>query len=288
MRPTWVCRLGPTCQGKSVARLRPSQCQVGGLLAEAALSRTTSAPLCSGCLRLLRDDDPHGHIEHQRRTCIRLTVPRSLSVAATLQHRWQAPCWQQCQTGGTSPARSPCGWRGPEHARNRLVLRDPDGREVAQGQRKLVAMRRPIISSSWAARRPPCCGTPQLNPVEGLWSSLKAVELANLTGPTLGRCSPRPTAASSESERPAPGLVSAAHRPVGLLIAANRCPRAARWWRNRRRPVQPSVRELSAITAPLPALVRHARGARDAGRCAGRARSPPRPTRGGRRVRPAL
>jgi hypothetical protein len=27
---------------------------------------------------------------------------------------------------------------------------------------------------------------PELNPVEGLWSSLKAVELANLTAPTLG------------------------------------------------------------------------------------------------------
>ena len=27
---------------------------------------------------------------------------------------------------------------------------------------------------------------PELNPVEGLWSSLKAVELANLCGPTLG------------------------------------------------------------------------------------------------------
>jgi transposase len=27
---------------------------------------------------------------------------------------------------------------------------------------------------------------PELNPVEGLWSSLKAVELANLTSPTLG------------------------------------------------------------------------------------------------------
>ena len=26
---------------------------------------------------------------------------------------------------------------------------------------------------------------PELNPVEGLWSSLKAVELANLTSPTL-------------------------------------------------------------------------------------------------------
>jgi transposase len=28
---------------------------------------------------------------------------------------------------------------------------------------------------------------PELNPVEGLWSSLKAVELANLTSPTLAR-----------------------------------------------------------------------------------------------------
>jgi hypothetical protein len=26
---------------------------------------------------------------------------------------------------------------------------------------------------------------PELNPVEGLWSNLKAVELANLVGPTL-------------------------------------------------------------------------------------------------------
>jgi transposase len=26
---------------------------------------------------------------------------------------------------------------------------------------------------------------PELNPVEGLWSNLKSVELANLTGPTL-------------------------------------------------------------------------------------------------------
>jgi hypothetical protein len=28
---------------------------------------------------------------------------------------------------------------------------------------------------------------PELNPVEGLWSSLKAVELANLVAPTLGK-----------------------------------------------------------------------------------------------------
>ena len=69
-------------------------------------------------------------------------------------------------------------------------------------------------AASWVGRRPPCCGTacpptaaaqcglagapavlargraparlhPELNPVEGLWSSLKAVELANLVSPTL-------------------------------------------------------------------------------------------------------
>ena len=40
---------------------------------------------------------------------------------------------------------------------------------------------------------------PELNPVEGLWSSLKAVELANLCGPTLAEGSPRPTAASTVS-----------------------------------------------------------------------------------------
>jgi hypothetical protein len=37
----------------------------------------------------------------------------------------------------------------------------------------------------------------ELNPVEGLWSSLKVVELANLTGPTLAEVITRPTGASS-------------------------------------------------------------------------------------------
>jgi len=43
---------------------------------------------------------------------------------------------------------------------------------------------------------------PELNPVEGLWSSLKTVELANLTGPTLAAVSIRPTAASTASGGP--------------------------------------------------------------------------------------
>jgi hypothetical protein len=38
---------------------------------------------------------------------------------------------------------------------------------------------------SWLAVERLPAYAPDLNPVEGLWSSLKAVELANLTGPTL-------------------------------------------------------------------------------------------------------
>jgi hypothetical protein len=37
----------------------------------------------------------------------------------------------------------------------------------------------------WLVVEPLPADAPDLNPVEGLWSSLKAVELANLTGPTL-------------------------------------------------------------------------------------------------------
>jgi hypothetical protein len=40
---------------------------------------------------------------------------------------------------------------------------------------------------------------PELNPVGGLWSSLEAVELANLTGPTLAEVIDQATAASSGS-----------------------------------------------------------------------------------------
>jgi DDE superfamily endonuclease len=38
---------------------------------------------------------------------------------------------------------------------------------------------------------------PELNPIEGLWSSLKAVELANLASPTLAEVITRPIWASS-------------------------------------------------------------------------------------------
>jgi hypothetical protein len=42
----------------------------------------------------------------------------------------------------------------------------------------------PECAPDLGAQRLPACA-PELNPVEGLWSSLKAVELANLTSPTL-------------------------------------------------------------------------------------------------------
>ena len=42
---------------------------------------------------------------------------------------------------------------------------------------------------------------PELNPVEGQWSSLQAVELANLCGPTLAEVIDQATAASSGSAR---------------------------------------------------------------------------------------
>jgi hypothetical protein len=42
----------------------------------------------------------------------------------------------------------------------------------------------------------------ELNPVEGLWSCLNGVELANLAGDTLDDIRPRPSVASSGSATP--------------------------------------------------------------------------------------
>jgi transposase len=47
------------------------------------------------------------------------------------------------------------------------------------------AMRLLSTQRSWLVVERLPAFAPELNPVEGLWSSLKAVELANLTGPTL-------------------------------------------------------------------------------------------------------
>jgi transposase len=59
---------------------------------------------------------------------------------------------------------------------------------------------------------------PELNPVEGLWSSLKAVELANLTSPTLAEVIDQ-AHQGIERVRRAPHLAYSflRHRSVGLL-----------------------------------------------------------------------
>jgi hypothetical protein len=60
---------------------------------------------------------------------------------------------------------------------------------------------------------------PELNPVEGLWSSLKAVELANLTSPTLGEVigQAKPRRRASPPDAASGLLVPAAHRPIGVM-----------------------------------------------------------------------
>ena len=60
---------------------------------------------------------------------------------------------------------------------------------------------------------------PELNPVEGLWSCLKAVELVNLASPTLVQVIDRAHQGSSASAAPVPGVcVPAARPPVGGMI----------------------------------------------------------------------
>jgi hypothetical protein len=59
---------------------------------------------------------------------------------------------------------------------------------------------------------------PDLNPVEGLWSSLKAVELANLTGPTLGEVIEQAQRGIGRVRR-TPHLAYAFVRRAGLSVA---------------------------------------------------------------------
>ena len=59
---------------------------------------------------------------------------------------------------------------------------------------------------------------PELNPTEGLWSSLKAVELANLVSPTLAEVIDQAHRGIDRVPHPAPGLLVPAPRwPVGLM-----------------------------------------------------------------------
>jgi hypothetical protein len=62
---------------------------------------------------------------------------------------------------------------------------------------------------------------PELNPVEGLWASLKGVELATWPATPLTRSPPRLSAACNASEAPTGGvLVPAALRAVPLVSDA--------------------------------------------------------------------
>jgi DDE superfamily endonuclease len=59
---------------------------------------------------------------------------------------------------------------------------------------------------------------PELNPVEGLWSNLKAVELANLTGPTLAEVIDQ-AYQGVERVRRTPHLAYSFLRRTGLSVA---------------------------------------------------------------------
>ena len=59
---------------------------------------------------------------------------------------------------------------------------------------------------------------PELNPVEGLWSSLKAVELANLCGPTLAEVIDQ-AHRGIERVRQTPHLASSFLRRTGLSVS---------------------------------------------------------------------
>jgi hypothetical protein len=59
---------------------------------------------------------------------------------------------------------------------------------------------------------------PELNPVEGLWSSLKAVELANLTSPTLAEVIAQ-AHRGIERVRGTPHLAYSFLRHAGLSVA---------------------------------------------------------------------
>jgi hypothetical protein len=59
---------------------------------------------------------------------------------------------------------------------------------------------------------------PELNPVEGLWSSLKTVELANLTGPTLAEVIDQ-ASRGIDRVRHTPHLAYSFLRRTGLSVA---------------------------------------------------------------------
>jgi hypothetical protein len=71
---------------------------------------------------------------------------------------------------------------------------------------------------SWLVVEPLPAYAPELNPVEGLWSSLKAVELANLTLPTLAEVIDQAHRGIDRVRR-APHLAYSFLRHTGLSVA---------------------------------------------------------------------
>ena len=70
----------------------------------------------------------------------------------------------------------------------------------------------------WLVVEPLPAYAPDLNPVKGLWSSLKAVELANLTGPTLAEVIGQ-AQRGVERVRRTPHLAYSFLRRTGLSVA---------------------------------------------------------------------
>jgi len=82
-----------------------------------------------------------------------------------------------------------------------------------------IAMRRWLHTQrSWLVVEQLPAYAPDLNPVEGLWSCLKAVELANLTGPTLAEVIQQANL-GIERVRRTPHLAYSFPRRTGLTVS---------------------------------------------------------------------
>jgi hypothetical protein len=105
--------------------------------------------------------------------------------------------WGICRVKGSATTKC-----SPQLPKRRATERDQDA-----------------IDRSWLVVERLPAYAPDLNPVEGLWSSLKAVELTNLTMPTLAEVIDQ----AHPGHRPDPPhptaclLLPATYRPVGLM-----------------------------------------------------------------------
>lgn len=105
------------------------------------------------------------------------TVPRR-PAGQRERDRLQARrlCGAEVFAAGVRQAESPASLRS---RRRRLASGTPAGRRACRWAAQ------PRTQRSWLVVERLPASAPELNPTEGLWSSLKAVELANLVSPTL-------------------------------------------------------------------------------------------------------